>query len=176
LSDVGAQEAEAPRLVVRLNPQGVIAPILRAIHAGSDVISVALPAIDVSDFQEPQERGSTIRFEGKQDIAERRITAANWLLVKGFQDLARSIREAMEEAYLYVDVFALQQGKTTWGEFQDCVTETKRKANKLSFPELLTAVGERLQSDLAFADEFRSLQKVRNHGKSSQRRSEIEAL
>jgi hypothetical protein len=96
------------------------------------------------------------------DFAERKATYTNWLLSKAFQDLARAVNEALQEAYCYVEVLALPGGTSTWGALQETIKSIQVKANKMHFPELLRHVGERLNTKLQFGEEYSSLQKVRN--------------
>jgi hypothetical protein len=42
----------------------------------------------------------------------------NWLLGKGFQELARGVHETLEEALLFVEMVKYQPGQTTWGSFR----------------------------------------------------------
>ncbi|WP_442579606.1 hypothetical protein ACSBOB_29650 [Mesorhizobium sp. ASY16-5R] len=89
-------------------------------------------------------------------------TLQNWVLGKGFQDLTRGIRETLEEAMLYLDVFRWGGGKTTMAAYEAMVASHRANAQKLNFPVLLAEVNKGLTQPMTFAEEFSSLQKARN--------------
>lgn len=93
---------------------------------------------------------------------ERRETFRNWILSKGFQDLARAIRETLEEAIFYIEMTKLDAGKTTWGKFQAHMAKIRASANRPPFPALMEEVNCGLTERMSFDVEFQSLQKVRN--------------
>ena len=94
--------------------------------------------------------------------AERRKAAyTHWLLPKGFQDLARGIRQTLEEAYLYNGMVA-RAGELRWGELQAVQQELREAAGKMQFPQLLDEVSKALTSPLHYERELLSLQDVRN--------------
>lgn len=157
-----------PKIVqFRLNGNGVIAPVHRAVRDSIEVLGIALNALAGTDFANvPRVPGSMMAFgltsSEPVDFEERRTAYTNWLLSKAFQDLARSINEALQEAYFYVEVLNLQGGESTWGDLMETFRDIRRRANQMNFPDLLRAVSTRLKTPLQFADEYNSLQKVRN--------------
>jgi len=152
---------------IRLDGNAVVAPVHRAVRDSLEVLSIALAASEKADPTKiPSMPGGGINLSLRSpepiDVVERKTAYTNWLLSKAFQELARSISEALQEAYLYVEVFNLPGGPATWGELLDIVDGIKQRANKMHFPELLSAVSSRLNTPLIFAEEYSSLQKVRN--------------
>ncbi len=93
---------------------------------------------------------------------ERRETYQNWVLSKGFQDLARGIRETLEEAVFYLAMVKKEPGMTTWGQVEADMAAIRAGAARLQFPQLLSDVNSGLVEPMAFDAEFASLQKVRN--------------
>lgn len=160
-------EPEPKVVQITLNGDGVIAPVHRAVRDSLEVLGIALHAIAGADLANvPPIPGSRMSFgfTGPEppDSEERRMAYTNWLLGKAFQELARSINEALQEAYFYVEVLNQPVGQSTWGEFLEKLQEIRRRANGMNFPQLLNTVGARLNTPLQFADEYQSLQKVRN--------------
>lgn len=113
----------------------------------------------------PHLRGDffTYQFNGLELTPdERRAAYENWVLAKGFQDLARGVRESLEEAYFYLTMIQFPSGITTLEDIEKAMEDARVAANKLTFPALLEHVNEGLTERLAFDSEFLSLQKTRN--------------
>lgn len=157
--------ADPQQIVITLNPNGVSAPVQRVVIIASEVVAIALRALAKDDLSQPDMQGGMFgyRFGGLEwDEVERRQTFENWILSKGFQDLARGIRETLEEAALYLEIFSFNSGPTTAGYIDERISKARRKASKLSFPDLLQSVNKKLKEPINFEAEFLSLQKVRN--------------
>lgn len=103
-----------------------------------------------------------VRISEVVDIQERKTALTNWLLSKAFQDLTRGMSEALQEAFVYVEVLSLAGQQTTRPEFDMQVADIRHRGNKMKFPDLLCAVAAKLDAPLHFADEYASLQKIRN--------------
>ena len=103
-----------------------------------------------------------VEKHGQARVEERRETYRNWILSKGFQDLARGIRETLEEAVFFIEMAKLKAGQTTWGELQTHMSAIRSNATKPGFPRLLDEVNAGLTERMAFDAEFQSLQNVRN--------------
>ncbi len=93
---------------------------------------------------------------------ERRETYQNWVLSKGFQDLARGVRETLEEAVFFLTMIKRKPGVTTIADLESEMQVIRAGAAKLQFPKLLAEVNAGLNEPMAFESEFASLQKVRN--------------
>jgi len=154
------------RLEINLNANGVAAPAQRAAWQCSEIVTFCLQSAAASDLSKQPEIVTNVmayKFTGPDmTAAERFGLYENWLLAKGFHELARGVHESLEEAILYIEVLKHQQTQTTWGEFQAHVAAIKKRAGRLTFPALLAEVNAGLTAPLAFADEFASFQKVRN--------------
>jgi len=164
-----ASPTEPPPKVVqiRLDGNGVIAPVHRAVRDSIEVLGIALNAIMGTDLANvPRIPGSMMAFgltsAEPVDLEERRAAYTNWLLSKAFQDLARAINEALQEAYFYVEALNIPSGQSTWGDLLEKFRDIRRSANQMNFPDLLKTVSAGLKTPLQFADEYKSLQKVRN--------------
>jgi len=131
-----------------------------------EVVSIGADALQRADFAnlpKMEEVFFSMQFSGPvEDQEARRAQHLNWLFAKGFQELARGIRQSLEEAYLYVTLIKTPNGLTTLAAVQKTIADARSRANELYFPDLLSAVGDGLRERLSFASEFLSLQKVRN--------------
>ncbi len=157
--------SEPKALHIELNPNGVAAPAQRALIIASQVVGICLRGLANDDLSPPEMQGGFIgyKFDGlEMSDAERRETYQNWILSKGFQDLARGVRETLEEAVFYLAMVKRQPGLTTWGAIETEIAEIRANAGKSSFPKLLEEVNAGLTEPMAFDAEFLSLQKARN--------------
>jgi hypothetical protein len=103
------------QLHVNLDPNGVAVPAQRAALIASDVVAACLSAVAEGELSKPEipSRCISYRFNGPEITSdERRLLYQHWLLAKGFQDLARGIRETLEEAIFYVTMLARKSGPT----------------------------------------------------------------
>lgn len=154
------------QLQIDLNANGVAAPAQRAAWQCSEIVTFCLQSAAASDLSKQPEivtKAMAYKFTGPDMTASERFALyENWLLAKGFHELARGVRESLEEAVFYVELVKNQQTHTTWGQFQVKVAAIRKRAGRLPFPTLLAEVNAGLTAPLAFADEFASFQKVRN--------------
>src|SRR5215216_3841685 len=94
-----------PKLQITLNRDGVAAPIELAALVSIDVIAASLTAFDNVDLKKPTMPNQFLRFQirgPEMTSDQRREMYQNWLLAKGFQDLARGVRQSLEEAAVYI--------------------------------------------------------------------------
>lgn len=159
-----AEEEQWPRaVVVRLNKQAVTAPAIQAMQRTSEVMSAALPAIEAATWEETSVLGGFgLRIESQQPLEERRAAHKAWLLSAGFRELVGGVRQSLEAAYLYLSVITAGNRSTTIEEFESEIATYRRLANRMSFPDLIEAVEAMLDQPLNFADQFGSMQRVRN--------------
>lgn len=158
---------ERPTLHITLNPDGVAAPVHGMVAFITEAVGTAVRALESDDCSEQEAWGGPAmgyRFNGLKMSAEERCDAfKNWVLAKGFQDLARGVRESLEEALFYIKVFAIGSGFRTSKAGLEAKLAGIRAANaKLPFPALMEQVNAGLREPMAFEAEFRSLQNVRN--------------
>jgi hypothetical protein len=161
-----ASNSERRVLNVTLNKDGVIGPAMDALRTAAGAIVVSLRAIDEADLEGPVEiAGPAMAFrleDGEADAASRRDRYRNWLLAKGFQDLARGLRHTLEEACLWVELVRKHGERIPEGDFAAMVEALRSRANRKNFPDLMTALNEGLSAKLHWEQQFMSLQKVRN--------------
>jgi hypothetical protein len=154
------------QLQINLNASGVAAPAQRAAWQCSEIVTFCLQSAAAGDLSKQPEivtNAMAYKFTGPDMTAAQRFGLyENWLLAKGFHELARGVHESLEEAIFYIELLKAQQTRTTWGEFQAKVAAIRKRAGRLPFPTLLAEVNAGLNAPLAFADEFASFQKVRN--------------
>src|SRR5262249_50916031 len=122
-----------PVVQIRLDGNAVVAPVYRAVRDSLEVLGIALTAIEATDLTKvPSIPGNMMGFSLSSpepiDLIERKIAYTNWLLSKACQDLARSINEALQEAFLYVEIFNMPSGPATWGELLDIVKGIRERA------------------------------------------------
>ena len=156
---------EKVHVKLTLNADGVIAPALRAMRLSSEMMAIALDALEHADLANPPPvEGAffTLGFSNAEDTAVKKAAYSAWLLGKGFQELAKGVRETLEEAYLYVMIMREHPNLQIYGDLMQAIDTIKRKANKFKFPDLSKAIQDELGQELDFADEFRSMQRVRN--------------
>lgn len=157
--------SEPPALQITLQPNGVAAPAQRVVIIASQVVATALRALTNDDLSPPEMQGGLwgYQFSGiEMSDEERRVTFQNWILSKGFQDLARGVRETLEEAVLYLTMSKREASLTTLAKVEADIAAIRSDAAKLLFPKLLEDVNVGLTEPMAFDAEFLSLQKVRN--------------
>jgi hypothetical protein len=154
------------RLQITLNASGVAAAAQRAAWQCCEIVTFCLQSAAASDLSKQPEivtNALAYKFTGPDmTAAERFGLYENWMLAKGFHELARGVRESLEEAIFYIELLKSQQTHTTWSEFQIKIAAIRKRAGRLPFPALLTEVNAGLTAPLAFVDEFASFQKVRN--------------
>ena len=153
-------------LHITLQPDGVATPAQKVVVLASQVVGTSLRALDADDCTEPSAWGGTFgyQFTGLGlSPDERREVFKNWILAKGFQDLARGIRETLEEALFFLAMLQRPSGVvTTIAEIEGGMAKIRSAASKLTFPALMEQVNRGLTEPMAFDAEFRSLQNVRN--------------
>jgi hypothetical protein len=154
-------------LQIDLNPREVVAPVLLAIRDSSQVVSFALEALERADLREPpmppiaEAPHLSLRCADNITSEDRRNAYRNWLLARGFQDLAKGVRLSLERANIYICVVRLGP-QTTLGLFQQRVRAVSQDMRRMKFPVLIGQVSSCLKEPLAFESEFVSLQKIRN--------------
>jgi hypothetical protein len=158
--------AEAQTLQITLQPDGVAAPAHRVVLMASQVVGTCLRALEVDNCVEPLSWGGTFGYQFKElDLTpdERRESFKNWVLAKGFQDLARGVRETLEEGLFFIRMSERPSGVvTTLAAVEADMMAIRSSASKLAFPALIEQVNAGLREPMAFDAEFRSLQNVRN--------------
>lgn len=157
--------SEPKALHIELNPNGVAAPAHRAVIIASQVVGICLRGLANDDLSPPEMQGGSVGYKFgvlEMSDSERRETYQNWILSKGFQDLARGVRETLEEAIFYLAMVKREPGLTTWSAIEAEMAEIRSIAGGFAFPKLLEEVNAGLTEQMAFDAEFLSLQKARN--------------
>lgn len=150
---------------VTLNPAGVAQPVQRAALIATDVVAACLTAFAEGNLGRPEMPDQLIHigFIGPEwSSDERRAIYKSWLLAKGFQDLARGVRETLEEALLYLEVLRWKPGPMTLTALETKRAKLHKRVLGFNFPQLMAEVNRGLTSRVAFEEEFLSMQRVRN--------------
>jgi len=101
------------RLEIRLDPNGVAAVAQATVTLAAHVVGTLLRALERDDLSAPEMQAGHFgyQFSGlEMEPSERREAFKNWVLSKGFQDLARGVRTTLEEAVLYLRTAAMKHG------------------------------------------------------------------
>lgn len=158
--------ADPQTIQITLNPTGVVAPAHRIGALVTEAVGTCLRALEKDDCTEQEAWGGPwgYRFSGLTlPPEERREAFTNWVLAKGFQDLARGVRETLEEALFFIKMLELESGVlTNLAQIEADMAKIRWDAAKLNFPPLLEQVNLGLREPMAFEAEFRTLQNVRN--------------
>ncbi len=170
MSDAGDDPARgAQTLQVILDPASVRAWTDRAMQESLAIMACALPALRGADMVAPAIPGATITMTfpvTPQEAEARRARCKLWLLTKGLHEIARAVRTALEEAYIYLGLVARflagGDGLIDTALFNAEVARLKKAANGMNFPNLLQAVNAGLTEPLEFVEEYQSLNRVRN--------------
>ena len=156
------------KLHITLNPGAVAEPAQRTVIEAARAVGTFLRSLARDDVGpiEPGQQGTEwgYRFDGLEYTPDEwREVLERWVLAKAFQDLARGIRETLEEAHFYLTMFRLPSGQvTTVGRIQEIIAEARAKAARPNFPDLMAQVNESLSGPLNFSAHFLTLQNVRN--------------
>ncbi|WP_428428656.1 hypothetical protein [Pararhizobium sp.] len=160
------QDTTAQTVTITLSRDGVVAPALRTMRRASEIVAFTLNSLTDADLSEsPRPKsGSNIglQFADEPEGYDRKNDFIDWVLERGFRDLAHGVRASLEEAYLYINLIRDAGKVTIWGEFEALHDLMKKAANRMNFKNLMREVNAGLKEPLAFEEEFLSLQKVRN--------------
>lgn len=154
------------RIDIQLNPSGVIAPAMIAVKTAAGVVSRVLSTIEEGPLSETvvvEMEGLSFHLADNRDQGERRRLQKNWLLAKGFHELARGIRLSLEEAYLYNAAIQMRgQSVRDQQHVEELLNAARTAANRLNFPDLLAQVNDGLRAELTWYPQFLSFQRARN--------------
>lgn len=154
------------KLVLTLNPDGVASPGMKAARDASEIVRFVLHSLDNSDLSvAPPVAGYPIAYDmgtSANNADERRALYANWILSQAFSEVARGIRESLEEAYFFLKIARIHDGPVKADAFNALMRESRKEAQRAKFPDLIAKINHGLKEALAFTAEFQSLQKVRN--------------
>jgi predicted KAP-like P-loop ATPase len=153
-----------PKLELKLDPARLAAIIDSTVVTSSEIVNFHFNALSTANLEGPAEPAEQLyRFKGPQLTGlQRREIHENWILAKAFQELLRAVRLALEEAHIYVSLLTKIHKVRSNATLLDFLRPFQRKAAGLKFPELLSAVNDKLNPKLDFADSYRSLQSARN--------------
>lgn len=154
------------KIVLTLNPDGVAGPGMKAIRDASEIVRFALHSLNNTDLSvAPPVDGHPISYDlgtSAKDANERRTLYENWMLSQAFSEVARGIRDSLEEAFFFLRLASIRDGPVTPQAFHALMRDSRKEAQRAKFPDLMAQVNKGLTEALAFATEFHSLQKVRN--------------
>jgi hypothetical protein len=170
MADETADDENPPQqnraIQIILQPDGVAAPAQHAATICREIIDFYFDALAKADLtKEPPPTDTFFRFNvtGRTlSEVERRALHENWILAKAFQDLMRGVRSALEEAFLFIELFSVGNLRVKSNSTLDDVLAPFRKsAAKRKFPPLLAHVNSKLEKPLEFVDAYQSMQNAR---------------
>jgi hypothetical protein len=157
--------SEPTPIHITLQPDGVIYPTRRAAVFAANAVGTYLRALEGDDLTPPQMVGGNVNYQFAElglDNVELKEAFQNWILSKGFQDLARGVRETLEEAAFFLRMLNLRLTNWTGATLQREIDAIRQRVANLTFPRLMAEVNRGLIEPLSFDEEFLSLQKARN--------------
>lgn len=141
----------------------VAAPMLESVHLAGEIIALCSRAIDSHAFDAPMTVGSgmtgLLTLQPPDDITEHKRRLKCRVLAQVFHELARGIRQTLEEAYIFC-VVAEHVGHRL--NFPETLRKARKAANKADTTSLINAVSKRMIEPLGIEAELRSIHKVRN--------------
>ena len=137
-------------------------PLLRTLQESLEVMSICIDAVKKADLGKPPVPISdrmALTFAGDtRSDDQKKASYLNWLLSKGFQEYARGIRAALEEASYYNETVIylnnLTGGSFDWADFTETLRQVRVRAQRLGFPDLMAEVNRGLSEPVAFRGEL----------------------
>lgn len=172
---------EVPKLELQFDRHMVSAPAQIAAIVSIDVIAASLTAFADGELSKPSMPRQFLHLQilgPPLTTDQRRGMYESWLLAAGFHSLVRGVRESLELAAVCSKLLTEAMRIPSSVSWPDLLDDLQKPFSRLSFPDLMAAVDAKLSSPLGFADEFLSLQKVRNcleHRAGVVRRQDIDA-
>lgn len=163
-----SRDGELPRLgvEVRLSAEAVILPVIMAARNSIDVIALGLAALEGADFDNlPHIPGSLVKVTfpiGGETDEERRAHYRDWLVMRGFHELARGLRMTLEEAYVYCEVLRRAHELKTLGQLTEVEATLRKRADRFDAEELVRKLNRRLLEPIELAPQLLSLNHARN--------------
>jgi hypothetical protein len=155
---------ENPRLQINLDATRLSRIVNSAVVASSEIVNFHFNALSGADLDKPAEPSEVLfRFPGPElSAVQRRAMHENWVLAKAFQELLRAVRHALEEAHVFVALLTKKHKIRSSATILEFLNPFQCRAARLTFPDLLAAVNEKLDPKLEFAESYKSLQSARN--------------
>jgi hypothetical protein len=159
-----------PTITLKLHPDGVAAPALRAAANCREIVDFYFNALENTDLSKAPEATHDARpfFRFNMNLSglsseQRRQLHESWILSKAFQDLMRGLRASLEEAFFFIQLMDTGTFRAaSEGTLEQVLRPFRRRALAMNFPQLLEAVNARLDKPLRFAEAYQSLQDARN--------------
>ncbi|MBL6428412.1 MAG: hypothetical protein HOY44_12860 [Maritimibacter sp.] len=157
---------EPKYLRLRFNLEGISAPAMKAMQLASDTVMAALPALDAFDVTgEPQIEGTGIQLRFRQagmSDDDWREQCKSFVVRKAFQELAKGLKESLDEAYSLIHMTRLDWGNIDTAGIMAKREELGRKANRANVPTILDWVNGELGAPLSHTAMVLNVQKVRS--------------
>ncbi len=160
---------EELKLNMTLNPNAVIAPILKSTFECTENVLFGLKSIDSLTSLQNELLEEDVFFQVRQgyptDFITQKKNYKEWLLKKGFSDLMEGIKYSLAEANYFISLCNMAENghiKTTFKAIKQSIAKNRKESLKMHLPELLSEVNKYLIEPLSFGNEIISLNQVRN--------------
>jgi len=155
-----------PTFTVRLDANGLIAPLIKQLEVCTNSILFGLQTMELvkeipSDLEIDE---GFFRFQfGKngQDIEVKKEKYKNWLIKKGFEDLVKGIEYSLREAYLYVSIFTKSTELKTEVDFRQTFTKIRKQALRMHIPNMIEKIEPHLAKPWSYKKQVLSINKGR---------------
>jgi hypothetical protein len=88
---------------LKLNPERLASIVDAAVLATNEIVALHFNALAHADLEQAAQIEGKFRLRGpKISGDERRALHESWILAKAFQELLRTVRHSLEEAYLFI--------------------------------------------------------------------------
>ena len=157
---------EPKYLRLHFNLGGISSPAMKAMQLAVDTVSTALPAFEAFDFDgEPQIEGTALQLRFRQQGMsddDWREQCKSFVVRKAFQELAKGLKESLDEAYWVIHLTRIDWGNIDTAGVVSQREVLARRANKANVPTILDWVNGELDTPLLHSNMVLNVQKVRS--------------
>jgi hypothetical protein len=154
------------QIVLQLNKQGIVAPVAKSAASLIRTTAVSLFALEAAKGRPtPEVPGLPYQFHiDLSDVTpeEMHRICTSQLLSSGFHFLVRSLRDSLQEAYIYLGGLRFGGQTANLASIQEQIDRLRKEASDLNFPSLLEGVNRQLEKPIDFLAEWASLNSARN--------------
>lgn len=154
--------------MIKLNPEYVIIPFKQLLADFHNNVILGLRLVEkIERFPDPtNEELQLIQIQllggdRSSDISRTKELFKRWLLINGFENIHSCIRTTLERLFVYKTIENQLKEKPSL-DIKGIEPDLKIKANKLNYPDLLTAVHTELKETLTYEKHLETINNARN--------------
>lgn len=152
---------------IKLNLKGVTQPLFNLINECQNVILFELRIIEhINEFPEntlEEIRAPILQIgDPPKDLDSQKDLIKNWLIKKGFEDLAKGIKLSLIEAFYYSSLLQKSDEIKNLKTFTEEINSLRKTAIEQSLPGLLSKVKPFLIKRFDYENEIISINNARN--------------